>query len=735
LEFEVLHAKNIFGSWLINASGLGIFMDVNIAKQQNPITFSSKPLINLGLIKNYLIALHDSVIGVYDATDSTQVQEILLDQGNTGKFLVVGRKRIFYIVSHFSDKKECYQVFELKEMAFEKQIYKLLSDGKIEDAQSILNMNISSSNEEKPKIVEKFFLDCAWSCLKKCEFEKALRYAKLTNYNPFEFVFLFKNILEIKTPIIPLDSSSNAATQKFETIEKIAGTNQDYYEKAFNLIAQLLEDKRNLLINNFDLNKDQIKKINFTSSDISLVNLSRMEFSIGDTFKMINTNLIKIYVKKNEITKRIWEIINYDIFTCDWDEIENFLFKENSDISKITLAYLYEKRNKFDEALRIWQDFGNKSDSKIPYSKEACERTQVILKNTQDKKLFHEFIQWILVKYEKSAFNLFMNTDIVQIEYFYSTIIGIVEKNYPNSNLKEKFLEYYIEHGAIIERYHTILVEIFIERLFKLKKADSPYDMSCIEGNIKKYYEKLEKILKSSEYYNKSHILEKIKASWLFEFEIYLYKRLGMHSEALEKLVNVGVDQSDFEKVKNYCFEMKSEKPDLFADLFKILADNYKKYSTALKNAKNDIEKKTFHDYSSIFQREILSILKKYGENTSLDPFIVLNELPAEWCLNDPSLFEYLTKLIKNYTHSSNKYKVARNLCDMALLYKEKEILEAKDKSITIGSDATVCELCKKRIGSTIFCVYPNMKIYHQRCAQNPSYCAVTRTDFSKKQF
>jgi len=710
-------------------------MDVNIAKQQNPITFSSKPLISLGLIKNYLIALHDSVIGVYDATDSSQVQEILLDPGNIGKFLVVGRKRIFYIVSHFTDKKECYQVFELKEMAFEKQIYKLLAEGKIEDAQNILNINVSSSNEEKQKIVERFFLDCAWSCLKRCEFEKALKYAKLTNFNPFEFVYLFKNILDVKFPSLPNDSKESIL-MKFETIEKIAGTNQDYYEKSYNLIAQLLEDKRNLLINNFDINKDQIKKINFISSDISLANLSRLEFSIGDTFKMINTNLIKIYVKKNEITKRIWEIINYEIFSCDWEEVENFLFKENSDISKITLAYLYEKRNKFEEALKIWQDYGNKSDSKIPYSKEACERTQIILKNTGDKKLFHEFIQWVLVKYEKAAFNLFVTTDIVQIEYFYTTILNIVEKNHPNSNLKEKFLEYFIENGAKIERYHTILVEIYLDKLFKLKKADSSYDPSCIEGNIKKYYDKLDKTLKTSQFYNKNHILEKIKGSWLFEFEIYLYKMLGMHSEALEKLVNIGVDQSDFEKVKSYCFEMKNEKQDLFADLFKILADNYKKYFAALKNAKNDIERKTFEDFANIFQREILSILKKYGDSSSLDPFIVLNELPSEWCINDPSLFEYLTKLIKNYTHLSNKYKVARNLCDMALLYKEKDLLEAKDKSITIGSDATTCELCKKRIGNNnVFCVYPNMKIYHKGCAQNPSYCPVTRTDFSKKQF
>jgi hypothetical protein len=735
MEFEVLHVKNVDGYWLIYANGLGIFMDVNLPKPQNSITFSLKPLINIGLSRNYIITLHDSLIGVYDSQDSSCVQEILLDHGNTGKFLVIGRKRIFYIVTHFSDKKECYQIYELKEMAFEKQIYKLLNELKIEDAQNILNTNVISTIEDKPKVIEKFYLDCAWSCFKKADFKKAYKYAKLTNFNPFEFIFLYKNLLDVKIPgnESVIEAQYNSGT--LETVEKIAGTNQDLYDNAFVLMAQLLEEKRNILMNNFDITKDQIKKINFMSSDLSLVNFSRLEFSIGDTFKLINNNLIKIYVKKNEITKRIWEIINSDIFICDYEDIENFLFKENSDTSKITLAYLYEKRNKFEEALRIWQDYGNKSDSKIPYSKEACERTQIILKTTKDKKLFHEYIQWILIKYEKSAFNLFLKTDIVQIEYFYSTIIGIVEKNHPSLNLKEKFLEFYIDSGANVERYHTILVEYYIDKLFKYKKADTPYDLNCNTGTIKIYYDKLEKIIKSSEFYNKMHILEKIKESWLFEIEIYLYQKTSMHLQALVKLVSIGIDQNEFEKVHNYCLEMKTEKPDLFADLFKILTDNYKTYSNALRNAKNETEKKAFEDYSIIYKKEILKILKKFGNDSSLDPFIVLNELPEDWFINDPSLFDYLTKLIKDYTHSSNKFKVARGLCDMALLYKEKDLLEAKDKSITIGSDSTVCELCKKRIGSTIFCVYPNMKIYHQRCAQNPSYCPVTRTDFSKKQF
>ena len=39
----------------------------------------------------------------------------------------------------------------------------------------------------------------------------------------------------------------------------------------------------------------------------------------------------------------------------------------------------------------------------------------------------------------------------------------------------------------------------------------------------------------------------------------------------------------------------------------------------------------------------------------------------------------------------------------------------------------------QKKNGSTIFVVYPNMKVYHSKCAPNPNIDPVTGVDFSKK--
>ena len=73
------------------------------------------------------------------------------------------------------------------------------------------------------------------------------------------------------------------------------------------------------------------------------------------------------------------------------------------------------------------------------------------------------------------------------------------------------------------EKYHTMLCEVYVEKLFKLKKPTSEFDTGILEGNLKIYYDKLNYHLKNSKIYNTIHILEKIKDTWMIDLEIYLY--------------------------------------------------------------------------------------------------------------------------------------------------------------------------------------------------------------------
>ena len=131
----------------------------------------------------------------------------------------------------------------------------------------------------------------------------------------------------------------------------------------------------------------------------------------------------------------------------------------------------------------------------------------------------------------------------------------------------------------------------------------------------------------------------------------------------------------------------------------------------------------------------MLKILKKFGNIKNIDPIFALNYANDHWniCENN-DFFNYLLNVVRDYTVEGNKYKIGKNLSEMGLVYKEKEAYEYKKKYVTIDSEKT-CDLCKKKIGNTIFVVYPNLRVYHSKCAVNHNIDPMTGVDFSKKKY
>jgi len=259
-----------------------------------------------------------------------------------------------------------------------------------------------------------------------------------------------------------------------------------------------------------------------------------------------------------------------------------------------------------------------------------------------------------------------------------------------------------------------------------MNKAQSKTEISKV------YLEKLDKLLKSSNYYNPQHILDTIKGSWMSDLEIYIFSKLSMHKEALEKLSAIGLEEKSFEKAEDYC--SKAKKDELFEELFKIISRNYTENVNKIKTLSKKEEIAALETINNLYKKQMLNILKRYSDNTLLDPFIILEQIPTDWLISDASLYNYITKIMKTYTHIANRYKVERNLSEMDQLYKEKECFIVKNKYVTIGIES-ICEACNRKIGTKMISVYPNMKVYHQVCAQNPNVCPTTRIDFSKTNF
>jgi hypothetical protein len=332
-------------------------------------------------------------------------------------------------------------------------------------------------------------------------------------------------------------------------------------------------------------------------------------------------------------------------------------------------------------------------------------------------------------------------------------------------DLKEKFLEYCNENQKN-ESIQTQLLELYADKMFKLAEVESKEVK--IEGEIKKYYDLFMNIIESDDsVYNKKKILQHIDKSWLFEAKIFLYSQLNEHDKALQELFNQAKITGKYDEIEKFCQKNVTNHHEIFQDFYKLLSKEVyesqekidKHYeviaekkaklqndsSNMLVTERTELDKeikkleddiKDYEKWKEPFEKEMLHLLETHGKIDEIDPIKALELANEHWnvCDKNNEFFNYLMNVVKEFTISGNKYKITKSLSDIGLVYKEQEAYEYKKKNVTIDSDKS-CDLCKKKIGSTIFVIYPNMKVYHSKCAPNPNIDPMTGVDFSKIKY
>ncbi len=107
-------------------------------------------------------------------------------------------------------------------------------------------------------------------------------------------------------------------------------------------------------------------------------------------------------------------------------------------------------------------------------------------------------------------------------------IITKMETNNKNYNKKE-FLSFLCNN----EKYQSILIELCIEDLFEKKNLNNNID----EKDFPKEYLDLKNLLKILNKFDKMHIIEKIKNSWMYDIEIDLNIEIQKFIEVLKILI------------------------------------------------------------------------------------------------------------------------------------------------------------------------------------------------------
>ena len=766
-----------------------IFMKDGKSIPYNPILQPSKDFLYFTQYKNYLIGIYKNHINIFKKGEQfcTLIETIELDKNEgQGKFVISSEDKII-IVTELGNKNN---ILDLKEKPYEEQINILIEEKKYNTALEILTDNVSEDDDDKPEKIEKFYLDCAWACIKgeKKEYDLSLKFLNLADFNPFEFIYMFYDSLKIK--ILHIDKKQDIIEHiKENQLIDMNSQGGEEEKKIFTFLINVLITKRDYILDRYkssSYNYDK-EKITFLSSKFGKINLSdsTTEITVRETLDSINLGLIKSMIKLQKNTRDIESVLdnksmNLQILN-NLEEDPFFLNEKNKklDETKFTLAYISEKKGEYEKALKEWEYFGTRKEQSDKFSIVGKERTKKIFYKFKDSKsintiekerLFTIYIKWLLLKYQKEAFEIIIKTELISNKVFLEEIIPEIEKNKGKSDIiKEKFLEYCNQNNKT-EDYQTQLLLLYADKMFNhIPKDKTNINRETdLQGDLKKYYDLFLKIIKEPDScYNKRTILEYIEKSWLKEPKIYLYSQLNEHDLALTELFNNAKVTNKFDDIEKYCKENIKSKKDIFQNFYKLLSDVVKndcqnkidkkleeidkiekKLIGTSQELINETEKKEYNKqidklkieikdlevFKKPYEEEMLKILKDYGTIDNLDPLFVLNYANEHinLCENN-DFFNYLTNIIKEYTEEGNKYKITKNLTEMGLVYKEKEALDYKKKYVTIDSEK-ICDLCKKKIGNTIFVVYPNLRVYHSKCAVNYNIDPMTGVDFSKKK-
>ena len=781
-----------FGDKLGLASGeLTIFMRNGKTIPYRPISQEMKDFVFFAQFKNYLIGLNKNCVNIFKKGEISceLIETINLDKNEgLGKFIVSSENRTIFI----TEDNKINNIFDLKEKPYEEQVNTLIEKKEYNAALDILIDNIPEENDNKPDIIEQFYLDCAFFCLKdeQKDFDLALKYLNLANFNPFEIIYMFYDCLNIN--IIHIDKQSNIIEHKKENqlIDEKSNSIEDS-KKILAFLINILYIKRDFILErykSFSKSEDYLNQpISFLSSKYALINLSnsKTELTIKSTLDAINTTLIKCMIKLQKNHRDIQSVldnksINYQIFD-EFKEDKFFLDEKNKNLdeTKFIMAYINEKNENYQEALEVWKYFGTRNIQNDKYSLVGRERTKKIFYKFKENKtinsetkqnLFRQYISWLLLKHQNEAFEVMLKTEIVNVKIFLDEIIPEIEKSKGESGfLKEKFLEYCNQMNKN-EEYQTQLLILYANKIFSYMAKDKKDidNENVLQGDLKKYYDLFLKIIEEPDCcYNKRTILDYIENSWMKKPKIYLYSKLKEHDKALNLLFNEAKISHNFEEIEKYCEKNKETQDNIFQIFYKLLSDLVKNdYQDIIdkkfeeidklekklisstqenmteeeKNKNNDEmvklkdEINNLNEMKNPFEEEMLRLLKNYGSIQNLDPLFALNYANEHInvCENN-DFFNYLTNVITEFTEERNKFKITKNLSEISALYKETELMDYKKRNVLIDSNK-ICDLCKKKIGNTHFVIYPDLKVYHSRCIRNISIDPLTGVDFSKKK-
>lgn len=708
---------------LLKYETVGIFVGISGEKRASPtrgsVTWSESP-ISIGICFPYVACVLSKSIEIFNLYEQNRTGQTI--SFPYGLHAFTGRRRVFVSTA--------YRVYVLTPIPTEKMITSMIENHHIFEAFELFDKIFEGPEEEKKLKLKQMEEDSGFANFFAARFPEAFDNFARSNIDIREILAYFPDLnpkhprrkYVTKRPVrgdiqsCVKDASERKGNVAPGTLDATGADKAAVFEKqAKKRLQKFLEQQRGTL----DNTEEQ------AASDFALL----------------------VLYNDNKQTKELEKFLQGDNH-IEIEEGREFL--ENKNLYRY-LAFLHKSKGNLQAALDILKRLGE--GNLIEQGQNGIAETIEMLSECDDRTIIFKYARWMFEKVsdKSEAVQIFLSKRRAR-QLPPEPVLQFLAI-YPDDDMLIKYLEFLVLNQKNEDpRFHTQLATKYIDTLQFLALESSSHHMpgmaslqpirvkagseAGMRGELRR---KLLHHLQASDKFTIGTILNQLKGTNLYEETVILYSKSGEHDEALKVLV---WDMQDLKAAEQYCI------------------DNFEKLKNATPpppSASNAVPSTPRGNDSApplpvrmlTFNPLFLNLLKicfypdeGRPKNTDfglvilsthakeIDTVKAIQLIPDDLTLNS-TLMSFLTKAIQTTVHTRRDRSIAKNVAKMENLQIANAHAHITQKHVVITND-TNCRVCGKRIGDSVFAVFPNKVVVHFRCFKSRNVCPVTGTDFSK---
>ncbi|KAG9303112.1 hypothetical protein G9A89_005070 [Geosiphon pyriformis] len=695
---------------LLAKDNMSIFVDLDgTPTRRVGIDWSGMPE-EIGYSYPYLIAILPKHVEVRNIATQTLVQTVELPQArliNAGKYLYIANNNTVWRFIPYNFEKQIDQLIEKVEydeaISLTEQIEPILLDDK----------------EAKLKQIRNLY---AHHLFRQHKFDEAITTFQELETDPAEVIALYppsisgesdteidqetadklgekihgNGIQSLKLPVADTDVDSHSLNsvhddEKFseaETVVKETEKNEKgkLLGEAVSALIRFLTDRRSKISK--ILHSQQMQRTNESTPPAppSSNNLINVEMhNIIRAAELVDTALLKSYMITNDgLVGSLLRVPNH----CNVGESEGLLLERKK---YKELVDLYHGKGLHRKSLELLKMLGQAKEGPMKGTFYSIIYLQKLGIDHFD--LILEFASWVLEANPAEGMEIFIDDHPEVKNLPRDRVLKYLEQLSPD--LCITFLEHIInELGDQTSNFHNKLIMAYLNKSRSLSRqivSKNSADSDLLK-TLQETDKKLLSFLDDSVHYRAEKILGHLPLDDCFPARAKLLDRLGQHDQALHIYVHKLRDEKMAEE---YCIKKYNDSQDAVKGVFLSLLRVYLHPSNG----------------EAVMIEPALRLLSRHGTHVNASEALAM--LPPK--IKVSQLYGFVEKYMRESNRNRNMNMIVKNLLKADQLQAQEQLMFYRSRRVKIDEDR-MCPQCTRRIGHSVFAVFPNGVVVHYHC-------------------